>query len=90
MNKISTRYLPDLEPIFQSNRVEFSVKLPNLNFKASCNEALNEAINVALTDNQKMLLDILRSEPTITQKEIIEWTALSRSTNQRVKRKNYF
>ena len=36
-----------------------------------------------IADNQKMLLGILRSEPTITQKEIIEWTSLSRSTIQR-------
>ncbi|MEQ2470967.1 hypothetical protein [Laedolimicola intestinihominis] len=31
-------------------------------------EALNGAINEALTDNQKMLLDMLRNDPTITQK----------------------
>ena len=64
--------------------MEFTVKLPNLNFKASSNEALNEAINEALTDNQKMLLDMLRKDPTITQKEIIERVSLSRSTVQRM------
>lgn len=69
-----------MEPTFRSNRVEFTVKLPNLNFKASSNEALNEA----LTDNQKMLLDMLRNDPTITQKEIIERVSLSRSTIQRM------
>ena len=47
-------------------------------------EALNEAINEALTDNQKMLLDMLRNNPTITQKEIIERVSLSRSTVQRM------
>ncbi len=71
----ATNYQPGLEPIFCSNRVEFTVKLPNLNFKASSNEAL--------TDNQKKLLDILSNNPTITQKEIIERTSLSRSTVQR-------
>ena len=64
--------------------MEFTVKLPNLNFKASSNEALNEATNEALTDNQKMLLDMLRNDPTITQKEIIERVSLSRSTVQRM------
>ena len=80
----AANYQPGLEPTFRSNRVEFTVKLPNLNFKASSNEALNEAINEALTDNQKMLLDILRNDPTITQKEIIERVSLSRSTVQRM------
>lgn len=70
----AANYQPGLEPTFQSNRVEFTVKLPNLNFKASSNEALNEA----LTDNQKMLLDMLRNDPTITQKEITERVSLSR------------
>ena len=79
----AANYQPGLEPTFRSNRVEFTVKLPNLNFKASSNEALNETINEALSDNQKTLLGILRSEPTITQKEIIERTSLSRSTIQR-------
>ena len=59
-------------------------RVPNLNFKASSNEALTEAINEALTDNQKMLLDMLRNDPTITQKEIIERVSLSRSTVQRM------
>ena len=80
----AANYQPGLEPTFRSNRVEFTVKLPNLNFKASSNEALNEAINEALTDNQKMLLDMLRNDPTITQKEIIERVSLSRSTVQRM------
>ena len=72
----AANYQPGLEPTFRSNRVEFTVKLPNLNFKASSNEAL--------TDNQKMLLDMLRNDPTITQKEIIERVSLSRSTVQRM------
>ena len=79
----AANYQSGLEPTFQSNRVEFTVKLPNLNFKASSNEALNEALKEALTDNQKKLIDMLRSNPTITQKEIMEQTSLSRSTVQR-------
>lgn len=42
-------YEVGMEPSFRSNRVEFTVNLPNLNFKASKNEAINE--------NQKILLD---------------------------------
>lgn len=72
-----------MEPTFRSNRVEFTVKLPNLNFKASGDEALNETLNEALTEKQKLLLDILRNNPTITQKEIVESASLSRSTVQR-------
>lgn len=79
----AANYQSGLEPTFQSNRVEFTVKLPNLNFKASSNEALNEALKEALTDNQKKLIDILCDNPTITQKEIMEQTSLSRSTVQR-------
>ena len=35
------------------------------------------------TEKQKLLLDILRNNPTITQKEIVESASLSRSTVQR-------
>lgn len=42
-----------------------------------------KALNEALTENQKLLLDILHSNPAITQKEIIANTFLSRSTVQR-------
>ncbi|MGE9999098.1 hypothetical protein ACQRB1_11095 [Catenibacterium mitsuokai] len=57
-----------MEPTFHSNRIEFTVKLPNLNFKASGDEALNGTLNEALTEKQKLLLDMLRNNPTITQK----------------------
>lgn len=83
----AANYQPGMEPIFQSNRVEFTVMLPNLNFKASGNKALNEALNKALNKNQKLLLDMLRNNPTITQKEIMEKTFLSRSTVQRTIKK---
>lgn len=79
----AANYQPGMEPTFRSNRAEFTVKLPNLNFKASNDEALNEA----LTDTQRLLMDVLRNEPIITQKEIIEKTSLSRSTVQRIIKK---
>jgi hypothetical protein len=34
------------------------IYLPNFNFKASSNKALNEAIDEALSKNQKKLLEI--------------------------------
>ena len=61
----AANYQAGMEPTFRSNRVEFTVKLPNLNFKASGDEALNETLNEALTEKQKLLLDILRNNPTI-------------------------
>lgn len=72
-----------MEPTFRSNLVEFTVKLPNLNFKASGDEALNGTLNEALTEKQKLLLDIFQNNPTITQKKIVESASLSRSTVQR-------
>lgn len=80
----AANYRAGMEPTFRSNRVEFTVKLPNLNFKASSDEALNEALNEALTEKQKQLLNILRNNPAITQKEMIENTSMSRSTVQRM------
>ena len=79
----AANYESGMEPTFRSNRVEFTVKLPNLNFKASNDGALNEVLNDALTENQKRMLEILRSNSSITQKEMIAITCLSRSTVQR-------
>lgn len=42
--------------------------LPNLNFKASENEALSEALNEALSDNEKLLLSLFTQNPALTQK----------------------
>lgn len=83
----AANYVAGKDPSFKSNRTEFTVTLPNLNFKASSaetsNEALNEALSEALTDNQKLLLDILRDNPTITQKELALKASISRSAVQR-------
>lgn len=40
--KNAANYKDSLELAFRSNRVEFTVKLPNLNCKASDDEALTE------------------------------------------------
>ena len=78
LNKICTayenaaNYQEGMEPTFRSNRVEFTVNLLNLNF----NESLNE--------KQRLLLDMFRNNPSITQKEIKQHTAFARSTVQRI------
>lgn len=66
-------------PLFRSNNVEFTVTLPNLNFKASENEALS--------DNEKLLLSLFTQNPVLTQKGVTETTGLSRATVQRTIKK---
>lgn len=53
--------------------------LPNLNFKASENEALS--------DNEKLLLSLFTQNPALTQKDVTETTGLSRATVQRTIKK---
>lgn len=65
--------------LFRSNNVEFTVTLPNLNFKASENEALS--------DNEKLLLSLFTQNPALTQKGVPETTGLSRATVQRTIKK---
>lgn len=66
-------------PLFRFNNVEFTVTLPNLNFKASENEALS--------DNEKLLLSLFTQNPALTQKGVTETTGLSRATVQRTIKK---
>ena len=82
-NESAANYKAGMESVFRSYRVEFTVKFPNLNFKASSDETLNEPLNEPLTENQKFLIDIMRNNPTVTKKGIIAKTSLSRSTVQR-------
>ena len=65
--------------LFRSNNVEFTVTLPNLNFKASENEALS--------DNEKLLLSLFTQNSALTQKGVTETTGLSRATVQRIIKK---
>lgn len=66
-------------PLFRFNNVEFTVTLPNLNFKALENEALS--------DNEKLLLSLFTQNPAVTQKGVTETTGLSRATVQRTIKK---
>jgi len=83
----AANYQPGKAPIFRSNRVEFTVTLPNLNFNASPNEALKEALPDALNEKERFLLDVFRKNPSITQKGISDTTSLSRSSIQRMVKK---
>lgn len=74
----AANYQPGMEPTFRSNRVEFTVKLPNLNFKTSKDEVLTEVLNGVLTDEEKMLLAYFRARPDATQKAAIEELPLSK------------
>lgn len=56
----------------------------NLNFKASRDEALNEAINEALKPEALDLIALMKSDPTVTQAAMIQTLGLSRSKVQRV------
>ena len=80
----AANYEPDLAPKFFSNRVCFIVTLWNLNFKASRDEALNEAINEALKPEALDLIALMKSDPTVTQAAMIQTLGLSRSKVQRV------
>ena len=84
-------YTPDKEPVFYSDRVEFTVTLKNLNFSASENEAKseakNEAENYRLTELEERLCNLLLEYPELTQSEIRERLDLSRSKVQRLMRK---
>mgnify|MGYP000726281134 CR=1 FL=1 len=66
-------------PLFRFNNVEFTVTLPNLNFKALENEALS--------DNEKLLLSLFTQNPAVIQKGVTETTGLSRATVQRTIKK---
>ena len=85
--KNEANYSNAKNPLFRSNNVEFTVTLPNLNFKASENEALSEALNEALSDNEKLLLSLFTQNPALTQKGVTETTGLSRATVQRTIKK---
>lgn len=66
-------------PLFRFNNVEFTVTMPNLNFKALENESLS--------DNEKLLLSLFTQNPALTQKGVTETTGLSRATVQRTIKK---
>ena len=87
----AANYRPGLDPVFRSNRAEFTVELPNLNYNVTADEALNDALNEALNGklnitlnySERKILELINSNPEIMQTEIIEKSGFSRPTVQR-------
>ena len=87
----AANYQPGLDPVFRSNRAEFTVELPNLNYKASeedavCDalcDALSDALNVTLNQSERKILKQISLTPKVTQAELAENCELSRRTVQR-------
>lgn len=79
-------YQPEYEPRFFSNRVEFTVCLPNMNFKTSKNGVLNEVLSEVLgevlkeelSEEEKKLLDYFEKNPHETQKNASQELKLSK------------
>ena len=84
--KNAYNYSEEKKPQFESSRVEFSVTLMNLNYGVNEANEANEAKNVTgkIQDIEILLLNILRENPNVTQKELARITGVSRSTIQRL------
>lgn len=80
----AANYEPELAPKFFSNRVCFIVTLWNLNFKASQDGALNDALNGALEEDDMKLISLLKTEPAVTQVIAAEKLGFSRRKVQRM------
>lgn len=84
--EFQVNYSEEKKPSFRSDRYQFTVIMPNLNygeeinFKAS-NEALDEALDEAL---ETRLLKLLKEQPELTQKEMMVMLDTSRATLQRL------
>ena len=91
----AANYEEGMEPVFYSDRVMFMVTLKNLNYKMLINEAENEAEseakseaeNIALTELERRLCELLKENSKITQSEIQKQLSLSRSKVQRTMKK---
>lgn len=87
----AVNYSPELAPEFYSSRVEFTVTLKNLNYKASTNRALNGALNGALNEvlskEEIRLLQLLKENPYITQNDLKVQMGIARSHVQRIMKK---
>lgn len=47
-------------------------------------EALSEALNEALNKNELVIVNLIKNNPAIKQKDIVELTGISRSQVQRI------
>ena len=86
ISKMGTRYISignigdDFNEFYLAGAVNVNEAANGRGERRASKEALKEALN----EKQKKLLEMIRSEPVITQKKIVEKTGLSRSTVQRI------
>lgn len=76
-------------PTFRSDRYQFTVIMPNLNYDTNdANDANSDANDADFgansKKNKKLLIDNIKKRPTITQNELAEILSLSRRTVQRI------
>ena len=83
----AVNYTPEKEPLFYSDRVEFTVTLKNLNYQFFHNGALNGALNEDLNEEEWNILELIHKNPKITQVEIKNQLKIARSHVQRTMKK---
>lgn len=80
--EFQVNYSEEKKPSFRSDRYQFTVIMPNLNYGEEINsKASNEALDEAL---EMRLLNLLKEQPELTQKEMIVMLGTSRATLQRL------
>ncbi|MBQ3164861.1 MAG: putative DNA binding domain-containing protein [Lachnospiraceae bacterium] len=80
--EFQVNYSEEKKPSFRSDRYQFTVIMPNLNYGEEINsKASNEALDEAL---EMRLLNLLKEQPELTQKEMIVMLDTSRATLQRL------
>lgn len=80
--EFQVNYSEEKKPSFRSDRYQFTVVMPNLNYGEEINsKASNEALDEAL---EMRLLNLLKEQPELTQKEMMVMLDVSRATIQRL------
>lgn len=80
--EFQVNYSEEKKPSFRSDRYQFTVIMPNLNYGEEIeSKASNEALDAAL---EMRLLNLLEEQPKLTQKEMIVILDTSRATLQRL------
>ncbi len=80
--EFQANYSEEKKPSFRSDWYQFTVILPNLNYGEEINsKASNEALSDAL---EMRLLNLLKEQPEVTQKEMVVMLNTSRATVQRL------
>ncbi len=80
--EFQVNYSEEKKPSFRSDRYQFTVVMPNLNYGEEINsKASNEALDEAL---EMRLLNLLKEQPELTQKEMVVMLNISRASVQRL------